>query len=48
MNKQRAAIKHYRLNNSEQNKEQTKNNVNIYMRERYLKTKDLDSNEIEK
>jgi hypothetical protein len=46
--KQRAAIKHYRLNNSEQNKAQTKNNMKLYSRERYNKIINLDNNEIDK
>ena len=48
MNKLRVVTNNFRHNNSEHNKEQIKNKAKIYMRERYLKTKDLDNNEIEK
>jgi hypothetical protein len=48
MNKQRTVAKQNRLNHSEQTKEEIKKKAKIYFRDRYLKTKDLDSNEIEK
>jgi NAD+--asparagine ADP-ribosyltransferase len=48
INKQRDNTKHFKLIESEQNKKQFENKQKIYRRERYMKTKDLDNNELDK